>query len=347
MRTVKFFILAVIVVFTSCKTVKYPDLTNGLYADFQTNKGDILVKLHEKEVPLTVANFVSLAEGNNPKMADSLKGKPYFDGTKFHRVISDFMIQGGDITGTGRGNAGYSFADEFPLNENGALLYKHDKPGVLSMANSGTNTNSSQFFITHKPTPWLDGKHSVFGQVEIGQNIVDTIQKDDYIKHVEIIRVGKEAKKFKAPEVFEYELANLDKRKEERNKKLEAAKQKFQKEKGIDDAVATDSGLKILTLQTGSGKEVNPALPTTVHYTLYLTSGRKIDSSIDKGTPFVFTINEQSLIAGWKEGVKTMKEGDKKRFFIPYYLGYGEKGFGPIPPKSDLIFEVEVLKVGK
>ena len=143
-------LIVVLVLFSACKSVKYPDLENGLYADIQTNRGDILIKLHEQEVPMTVANFVSLAEGDNPKMTDSLKGKPYYNSTKFHRVIKDFMVQGGDITGTGSGNAGYRFGDEFPMNENGELIYKHDSPGVLSMANSGKATNSSQFFITHK-----------------------------------------------------------------------------------------------------------------------------------------------------------------------------------------------------
>ncbi len=346
MKTFK--ILILITFFTvACKSVKYPNLENGLYADVQTNKGDILIKLHNKEVPMTVANFVSLAEGTNPKVLDSLKGKPYFNGTKFHRVIKDFMIQGGDYTGTGRGNAGYKFSDEFPTNDKGELLFKHDTLGVLSMANSGPNTNSSQFFITHKATPWLDGKHSVFGIVQKGQNIVDTIAKDDLINQIEIIRVGKEAKKFDAAIVFQTELANVVKKEEERKKKLAALKKKFLEEKGESEAKETDSGLKILKLKEGKGKKVNPALPTTVHYTLYLTTGKKIDSSIDKGEPFVFTINEMNLIAGWKEGVKSMREGDKSRFFIPYYLGYGEGSFGPIPAKSDLVFEVEVLKVGK
>ncbi|WNW02825.1 peptidylprolyl isomerase [Tenacibaculum sp. HL-MS23] len=341
-------LIAVMVLFSACKSVKYPDLENGLYADLQTNRGDILIKLYEQEMPMTVANFVSLAEGNNPKMTDSLKGKPYYDKTKFHRVIKDFMVQGGDITGTGAGNAGYKFGDEFPMDENGQLIYKHDSPGVLSMANSGKATNSSQFFITHKETPWLDGLHSIFGKVLFGQNIVDVIKKNDYINHVAIIRVGKEAKKFKAAVVFEHELTNVAKREAERKKAVEAAKRKFQEEKGINDAVETDSGLKILKLQKGNGKKVNPALPTTVHYTLYLADGKKIDSSLDK-KPFTFTINntEKPLIAGWKEGVKTMREGDKSTFFIPYYLGYGEAGLGPIIGKADLIFEIEVLKVGK
>ncbi|MBE7688587.1 peptidylprolyl isomerase [Tenacibaculum finnmarkense] len=342
-------LIAVVVLFSACKSVKYPDLENGLYADIQTNRGDILIKLHAKEVPMTVANFVSLAEGDNPKIADSLKGKPYYNTTKFHRVIKDFMVQGGDITGTGRGNAGYKFADEFPMDEKGKLLYKHDAPGVLSMANSGKASNSSQFFITHKATPWLDGKHSIFGKVIIGQHIVDTIQQNDVINHLEIIRIGKIAKKFKAATVFEYELTNVVKKAAERKKAVAELKRKFQEEKGISKAVKTNSGLKIATIKKGTGKKVNPAISTTVHYTLFLTDGTKIDSSVDKNKPFTFTLNDANmpLIAGWKEGVQTMKEGDKSVFFIPYYLGYGENSLGPIPAKSDLIFEIEVLKVGK
>lgn len=342
-------LIIIVVFFFACKSVKYPDLENGLYADIETNRGDILIKLYADEVPMTVANFVSLAEGDNPKVTDSLKGKPYYDNTKFHRVIKDFMVQGGDVTGTGGGNAGYKFGDEFPMNEKGELIYKHDSPGILAMANAGKATNSSQFFITHKATPWLDGKHSIFGKVIIGQNIVDTIQQNDFINNLEIIRIGKAAKKFKAATVFEYELTNVAKKEAERKEVLAALKRKFQEEKGINKAVKTDSGLKILQLKKGTGKKVNPAIPTTVHYTLFLSDGKKIDSSLDKKMPFTFTVNDPKmpLIAGWKEGVQTMSEGDKSIFFIPYYLGYGERGLGPIIGKSDLIFEIEVLKVGK
>lgn len=342
-------LIITLALFSACKSVKYPDLENGLYADIQTNRGDILIKLHAEKVPMTVANFVSLAEGNNPKVVDSLKGKPYYDNTKFHRVIKDFMVQGGDITGTGRGDAGYKFADEFPIDEKGTLIYKHDSSGVLSMANSGKATNSSQFFITHKATSWLDGKHSIFGKVLKGQNVVDTIQQNDYINKVKIIRVGKTAKKFEAPTVFENELVSVVKKEAERKKVLEELKRKFQEDKGINRAVKTESGLKILQLKKGTGKKVNPAIPTTVHYTLFLTDGKKIDSSLDKNKPFTFTVNDSNmpLIAGWKEGVQTMREGEKSIFFIPYYLGYGENGLGPIVGKSDLIFEIEVLKVGE
>ncbi|CAA0147317.1 peptidylprolyl isomerase [Tenacibaculum maritimum] len=335
------------ILFSACKAAKYPDLDNGIYADVKTSRGDILLKLYAKDVPMTVANFVSLAEGTHPKMTDSLKGTKFYDGTKFHRVIKDFMIQGGDPLGTGRGNAGYAFADEFPSDSIGRLLYKHDVPGVLSMANSGPKTNSSQFFITHKATPWLDGKHSIFGKVTSGQMVVDSIQQNDRIEHIHIIRIGKEAKKFDAAKVFEEELLNVEEKEKERQKKLEELKKKFQEKMGISKATKTDSGLRFLQIQEGKGKKVNPAQATTVNYTLYTAEGKKIDSTIDKGAPFTFTIDAMGMIAGWKEGVKMMREGEKARLFIPDYLGYGKRGAGPIPPSSDLIFEIEILKVGK
>ncbi len=342
--------LLIVVILVSCKSVKYPDLENGLYADIQTNQGDILIKLHQKEMPMTVANFVSLAEGNNPEMTDSLKGKPYYDKTKFHRVIKNFMVQGGDITGTGGGNAGYRFADEFPLNEEGKLIYSHDGPGVLSMANSGPETNSSQFFITHKETPWLNGKHSVFGRVLKGQNVVDTIQQNDYIKHVDIIRIGEDAKKFNAPTIFEKEIANVEKKREERKRVLENKKRKFQEDMGVNKSTPTDSGLRILKIkENSSGKKVVAHKSTSIHYTIYLADGNKIQSSKDKGEVFTFQLDDESkpMIAGVKEGALKLREGESARLFIPYYLAYGERAVGPFPAKSDVIFEIEVLKVGK
>ncbi|WP_075341961.1 peptidylprolyl isomerase [Tenacibaculum agarivorans] len=350
MKPIKFILVLVIAVLSSCKTAKYPELTDGLYADIQTNRGDILVKLHSDVMPMTVANFVSLAEGNNPKLNDSLKGKPYYDGIKFHRVIKDFMIQGGDRSGTGRGSTGYRFEDEFPLNDKGELIYKHDSAGVLSMANAGPATNSSQFFITHKETPWLDGKHSIFGKVTYGQNIVDTIVQNDVINKVDIIRVGKTAKNFDAPQIFLTELDNAKAREEERQRKIKTAKENIKKEFKYYDAETTSSGLKVLQLKAGTGKKVNPNLPTTVHYTLLDDLGNKIDSSLDRKQPFTFTINDPNypLISGWKEGASLLHEGEKARLFIPSYLGYGEVGRLPvIKPNTDLIFEIEVLKVGK
>ena len=188
-------ILLSILLISSCVST-HPDLNDGLYADIQTNKGDILINLTFKETPVTVANFVSLSEGKNKEVNSEFKGKKYYDGLIFHRVIENFMIQGGDPSGTGRGGPGYNFKDEF--NEN--LI--HDSAGILSMANSGPKTNGSQFFITHKETPWLNGKHTVFGKVIKGIETVDLIEQNDTIKNVSIIRKGREARAFNASKIF-------------------------------------------------------------------------------------------------------------------------------------------------
>ena len=346
MKNLKYIIVLVLIV-TACKAVKYKDLQDGLYADIQTNKGDILIELHAQKVPMTVANFVSLSEGTNTKVTDSLKDTPFYNGTRFHRVIPNFMIQGGDRTGTGSGTPGYSFPDEFPTDSIGNLIYKHDEKGVLSMANRGPKTNSSQFFITHKATPWLDRKHSVFGKVAKGQAIVDSIQQNDTIKKVEIIRVGKFAKNFEAAEVFENEMANIEVKEKEYSEKLVKLKEAFLKEKGIDKAIKTDSGLKILVLKEGNGKKFNRSIPATMNYTISLATGKLIQSTENNPNPFVFTLDKQPMIAGVSEALLEMKEGDKQRLFIPYYLGYGEKLYGPFPAKSDIVFDIELIKVGK
>ena len=196
MKKQYYILIFLIVSITSSCVSTHPDLNDGLYAQLETNKGDILIDLTFKETPVTVANFVSLSEGKNKDVDDQFKNKKYYDGLIFHRVIENFMIQGGDPTGTGRGGPGYNFKDEFSEN----LL--HDGPGILSMANSGPKTNGSQFFITHKETPWLNGKHTVFGKVVKGQEIVDSIEQNDTIKSVTIIRNGRDAKRFNAPKIF-------------------------------------------------------------------------------------------------------------------------------------------------
>jgi cyclophilin family peptidyl-prolyl cis-trans isomerase len=356
MKLFKLFFLAVILLGSACKTAKYANLSKGLYADVKTSKGDILCELYFEDTPLTIANFVSLAEGTNPNVSDSLKGRNFYDGLTFHRVIKDFMIQGGDPAGTGTGGPGYKFEDEFPKDSSGKLKHTHNGVGVLSMANSGIATNGSQFFITHKETPWLDGKHTVFGKVKYGQKILDSIEKGDLINQIRFIRVGDKAEEFDAAKVFieELEKSKISKQnrvgdakviEEARYKKFVEDSKVFQETQGISKAKKTTSGLHILTLKKGKGKKFLETAETTIHYTISLADGKQIQSTVGK-EPLVFTMSKQPMIAGVKEALLNMKEGGKVRLFIPYSLGYGERAYGPFPAKSDLVFDLEITKIG-
>ncbi len=307
-------------------------MNNGLYAKIKTSKGDILLNLEFEKTPGTVGNFVALAEGN---LENSVKpqGTKYYDGLKFHRVIENFMVQGGCPQGTGTGNPGYSFEDEFHAD------LKHDKPGVLSMANSGPATNGSQFFITHIETPWLDNKHTIFGNVMEGQDIVDAIVQDDILKSVEIIKIGEAAEKFSAIEAFRtFEGA--------RDKKLAEAKKKMDTE--LDKIAAgfkkTDSGLRYQIIQKGSGKKAEKGNQVSVHYKGQLVDGTVFDSSYQRNQPIDFQVGTGQVIKGWDEGLQLLQVGDKARFVIPSYLGYGSQGSGGvIPPDATLIFDIELM----
>jgi len=309
-------------------------MENGIYAKFNTTKGVILVKLTHDLTPGTVGNFVGLAEGNLENKVKP-QGTKFYDGLKFHRVIPDFMIQGGCPQGTGTGDPGYKFDDEFHPT------LKHDKPGVLSMANSGPGTNGSQFFITHVPTSWLDNKHTVFGQVVEGQDIVNEIVQGDIIESLEIVRVGDEAQKWNAIEAFRVFEGSRAKREAAERAEAEAKMEKLAA--GFEK---TESGLRYQFIQRGNGKKAEKGRTVSVHYSGQLEDGKVFDSSYARKKPIEFPLGMGHVIEGWDEGIELLQVGDKARFVIPSHLGYGSRGAGGvIPPNATLVFDVELMDV--
>ncbi|MBC7607870.1 MAG: peptidylprolyl isomerase [Burkholderiales bacterium] len=309
-------------------------MENGIYAKFNTIKGSILVKLTHELTPGTVGNFVALAEGNLENKAKP-QGQPFYNGLKFHRVIPDFMVQGGDPQGTGTGGPGYKFDDEFHQD------LRHDTPGVLSMANSGPGSNGSQFFITHIATPWLDDKHTIFGNVIEGQDIVDAIEQGDTMDSVEILRVGEDAQKWNAVEAFRTFEGSRAQR-----ESAEVSASEAKMEKLAAGFEKTASGLRYQFIQRGSGKKAENGKTVSVHYTGQLEDGKVFDSSIPRKKPIEFPLGQGNVIEGWDEGIALLQVGDKARFVIPSHLGYGARGAGgAIPPNATLIFDVELIDV--
>jgi peptidyl-prolyl cis-trans isomerase A (cyclophilin A) len=312
----------------------YTKMENGIYAKFNTAKGAVLVKLEHELTPGTVGNFVALAEGN---MENKVKpqGTKFYNGLKFHRVIPDFMVQGGCPQGTGTGDPGYKFDDEFHPS------LKHDKPGILAMANSGPGTNGSQFYITHVPTSWLDGKHTVFGHVVEGQDVVDAIGQGDVLDTLEILRVGDDAKNWNAIEAFITFKGARNKRDAALKADAEAAMEKLAA--GFEK---TESGLRYQFIQKGEGKQAQAGKTVSVHYEGSLENGKVFDSSYPRKKPIEFKLGQGQVIEGWDEGIALLKVGDKARFVIPSDLGYGSRGAGgAIPPNATLIFDVELMDV--
>ncbi|CAM4137909.1 MULTISPECIES: peptidylprolyl isomerase [Flavobacterium] len=363
-------LLVVIASLYSCKEDN-SNLPDGLYAKIETNKGDIIVKLDFEKAPITVANYVTLAEGKNDFITnDNLKNRPFFDGLKFHRVIKDFMIQTGDPLGTGSGDTGYKFKDEFTdLN--------FDNAGVLAMANNGPTTNSSQFFITHVPTPWLQGKHTIFGHVvENGMDNVNKIEQEDYIKKVTIIRNGEAAKKFNAVKIFnDYFSVESENQKKKaaidaENKKVYDEKYKNVREEKIayfadlkSKSTRTPTGLQYIITKKGDGKKPANGTNVFIHYAGFLEDGELFDASIESVSktfgkydenramqngyqPISFQAGKKDgMIPGFIEGLEHLSFGDKAVVFIPARLGYGAAGAGGvIPPNSNIIFEIELLE---
>ena len=362
-------------------TVKTPATIEGIFATIATNKGDIVLELEYKKAPVTVANFIALAEGKNTFVTEeNLKEKPFFDGLKFHRVIKDFMIQGGDPSGNGSGGPGYAFKDEF-------TDLKHDKPGILSMANSGPTTNGSQFFITHKATPWLDGKHTVFGHVTEGMSIVNAIAQNDVVTKITIVRKGALAQKFDAPKVFadyfnnksedqkKQDLVNAENKAKQAAIEAEAKRAYTEKYGPViaakkayftatkATATTTPSGLTYKITEKGTGVKPTNGTQFYFHYAGYFEDGTLFDSSYETVSKsygkfdanraaqngyqaFPFEAGKKDgMIPGFIEGLENMAFGDKAVVFIPSNLAYGERGAGSvIPPNTTLVFELEMLE---
>jgi cyclophilin family peptidyl-prolyl cis-trans isomerase len=364
-------LLLILTTFVACKD-NYSDLKDGLYAEIETSKGTILLELDYKKAPVTVANFVTLAEGKNNFVAQQYKGKPFYNGLFFHRVLENFMIQTGDPLGSGAGDAGYSFFDE--IND-----LKHNTPGVLSMANSGPNTNSSQFFITHVPTPWLDGRHTVFGHVvsKEDQDVVNSIAQGDEMIAVRIIRKGEDVKRFDAVKTFtdgiNNQVATIQRQQEEATKLqlenekkykpvIDAKRAYFAKWKPSSSKLA--SGLRYYITQKSSGERPKEGKKVTISYQVHFENGTLLDTSdpeiakqfgkLDENrlkqangySKLDYTMGSNRLIPGFVEGLNKLRIGEKAILYVPYNLAYGEQGSndGFIPPKSNLVFEIYLEK---
>ena len=369
MKTKSFFLLFSVALSLFACNEEYPELEDGMYAEFNTSMGPIVAELYFEETPMTVASFVSLAEGTSTMVDSTYKGKKYYDGITFHRVIDGFMIQGGDPTGTGSGGPGYKFPDEFVDS------LSHDSKGVLSMANAGPGTNGSQFFITLAPVQQLDGKHTIFGKIVKGQDVVDSIgktetgQRDKPVKdvvmnEVKIIRKGSAAKNFDAPKVLESELASIEAEKEaEAQKMQEMAQKKAEEFEALEEkADSLDSGLKIYFENKGEGEKPNDGQKVLVNYAGYFADGTIFDSNkmelakeagiYDQRRdsaggyqpmPMVYG-PDAPMIPGFREGIQQMSIGDEAVIWIPSHLGYGERGAGGvIPANADLIFRIELV----
>lgn len=365
------FVCALILGLVGCKE-EYPDLSDGMYAEFNTNKGSFVAELYYQETPITVANFVSLAEGKPHSMVDSAyQGKKFYDGLTFHRVIKDFMIQGGDPTGTGSGDPGYRFPDEI------VDTLTHDSKGYLSMANAGPGTNGSQFFVTLAETPWLDGKHTVFGKVVEGQDVVDSLGQVEtgerdmpveqiVIESLNIIRKGDGAKNFDASAVFEEGLAQVKAEEEEFTRKQEEGMaQNAERFSSLqEEAEELESGLKIHFVEKGDGPKPEMDDMVQVLYEGYFADGKIFDTNKEDLATETGILNPQrkaqngygpmvtpigpdaQMIPGFKEGLQQMSVGDRAILFVPSHLAYGPGGAGGvIPPNADLIFDVTMVGI--
>lgn len=364
MKKLSLLLLLITFSFSSCED-KYPELKDGVYAEFVTNYGTFVAELYNDQTPLTVANFVGLAEGTNTMVDSTYQGKKYYNGLSFHRIMKDFMIQGGDPNGDGTGNPGYRFPDEFVDS------LQHNRKGILSMANSGPGTNGSQFFITLKETPWLNNKHSVFGEIVVGMEVVDSLG---------LVPTEKPGDKPLSPVIMEevniiikgnqsiISFVEVMENKEKERLALQERVQRVAIDKGVEfvnlseTAEELPSGLKILFTEKAGGEKPAEGSKILMNYAGYLSNGQMFDTNIletaeqfeavdeaKKGAgKYAPTLSiystEAPLVPGFREGLLKMSMGDKAILFIPSHLGWGERGYPPkIPGNQDVVFELELV----
>ena len=321
-----------LVIFTLLfSTFSIANLDDGIYAHLTTSKGEITVELAYKKAPLTVTNFIALSEGT--KASNKELGTPFYDGLVFHRVIDEFMIQGGDPKGNGTGGPGYMFADEFS-----DLI--HDRPGVLSMANSGPNTNGSQFFITHVPTPWLDGKHSVFGSVVEGMDVVNSVKQGDILEAVRIERVGEEANQFVANEdsfnaliskANENILASLKRRQKDFESYVSST---------YPNAKETDLGYFTSVNKQGDGFSPNKGQIVSVDIALKANTGEVMRAA---GSPIPFILGNGEIISIIEENAQEMTIGEERTVIATYESVFGDAPSGNIPQDAFIIFDLILI----
>lgn len=322
-----------------------PTAAPGLYAVFKTNKGEIIIQLFEDKTPLTVANFVGLIEGT--KKSSRGDGIPFYNGLKFHRVIKDFMIQGGDPNSVddnpandGQGGPGYAFPDEFDPS------LKHDGPGILSMANSGPATNGSQFFITHKATPWLDGKHSVFGKVVKGQDVVDAIAQGDVMTEVKIIRTGEKAVAYKVTEESFQALIQTAQTKVQAQLEAQVREAEASIKQQFPNAVKQANSLWYQVVKEGDGPQVVDKAEITFHFTGSVLNGQKLDDSRATNQPTTFVMGTRPMIEGLRLTFLAMKKGERRTVIIPSAMTYfGDPSQTVVPAGTFIVYDLEMLEV--
>ena len=313
-----FIILAIALLTLSCGKQKYP---KGIYAKISTDKGMVVVFLEFEKVPMTVANFVGLVEGRIKNSALP-EGKPYYDGSVFHRVVPNHVIQAGVPKGTDQSGPGYTFPNEIHPE------LRHSSAGVLGMANAGPHTNGSQFYITLSDRSYLDGDYTVFGHVVQGMDVVKSIVQGDKIESVRIMKIGRKAKEFRVDtDTFN----NLVEQAKERVKKDEEKKMKEEAEiidRNWPGAITSGSGVKYVVVKEGRGKKPQEGDTLKVMYTGKFLDGRMFYSSADEGKPvpdepaqiFEFKVGKSTVNPGFDEALKDMGEGENRIVIIPSHL---------------------------